>query len=314
MTKTINNKVLITGSNGFVGDALYKNLKLSGYEVIGSVRNNSRSISIQDQIIIESLDLNTDWKDALQGCNTVIHLAGRAHMLNDDAVDPLLEFRITNTEGTLNLAEQAVKYGVTRFIFMSSIGVNGSSTLDTPFRYDDPISPHSSYAISKHEAEIGLREIAKKSNLEVVIIRSPAIYGKNAPGNFGMIEKFINKGFPLPVGLINNKRSLIALDNIISFIELCIGHQNAANETFLVSDNQDLSTIEIVKLMGSFVGKRPRIIKLPLILLRVIFASLGKNKAGISLISNLQLDINPSLELLEWTPPFNPRDLLETLD
>ena len=193
------------------------------------------------------------------------------------------------------------------FIFLSSIGVNGAVTSGSPFCSSDLPSPHSPYATSKLEAEIGLQLIATRTDMDVVIIRSPAIYGVNAPGNFGLIEKFIKYGIPLPVGSITNKRSLVAIENIVSFITVCIEHQRAANELFLVSDGDDLSTLEIVELAGKLIGKKPKTVKLPLKLLWFILTILGKQKAAVSLMSDLQLDVDRSRELLEWSPPFSPR-------
>ncbi|MDC1322467.1 NAD-dependent epimerase/dehydratase family protein [Pseudomonadales bacterium] len=313
MAEREKNKILVTGANGFVGEALSRELHTSGYDILCSVRDRSRTVAVGKQIIVDSLDSHTQWRQALKGCSTVIHLAGRAHVLNDNVTDPLATFRAINTSGTLNLAEQAAASGVSRFIFLSSIGVNGGETAGLPFNTYDAPHPHSAYAISKLEAEIGLLEIAKRTNLDVVIIRSPAIYGKNAPGNFGLIERFIKYGIPLPVGSIDNKRSLVAIKNLVSFITLCIEHQKAANGLFFVSDNEDLSTLEVVKLMGALVGKKPSIIKCPLICLRFIFKVLGKQKAGESLMSNLQLDSDRSGELLGWSPPFSPKKLIKSL-
>lgn len=301
------NKILVTGSNGFVGKALCQTLRNRGVNYLGSVRDKSLATKGQDYIVVESLDANTDWREALDGCDTVVHLAGRAHVLNDDVADPLAAFRLTNTQGTLNLAEQAAECGVSRFIFLSSIGVNGDETFGIPFSPSNSPSPQTPYAVSKLEAEIGLRGIARRTTLDVVIIRPPAIYGKNAPGNFGLIEKFIRYGIPLPFGSIDNKRSLVAIENIVSFITVCIEHQRAENGLFLVSDDDDLSTLEIVKLVGKLTGKKSKTVKLPLKLLWCIFTILGKRKAAVSVMSDLQIDIDRSRELLEWSPPFSPR-------
>ena len=184
-------KILVTGSNGFVGRALYDELRTLGYDLVGSVRNVSRVVADQTNVVVGPLQKETDWESALSGCTTVIHLAGRAHILNDKARDPTSDFRRVNTEGTLNLAKQAAREGVKRFIFVSSIGVNGSRTGEVPITASSEVKPHSPYAVSKLDAEIGLRQIACKSNMEVVIVRSPAIYGKDAPGNFGLIESSV---------------------------------------------------------------------------------------------------------------------------
>ena len=302
-----NNKILVTGSNGFVGKALCQALRNRGENFTGTLRHKALAIKGQDYIIVDSLDENTDWREALHGCGTVVHLAGRAHVLNDNVVDPLSAFRLTNTQGTLNLAEQAAECGVSRFIFLSTIGVNGAATSGVPYSFLDSPSPHSPYAVSKLEAEVGLREIAKRAGMDYVIIRAPAIYGKNAPGNFGLIEKCIRYGIPLPFGSINNKRSLIAIENIVSFIIVCIEHQRAKNQLFLVSDDDDLSTLEIVELLGKFIGKKTKTVNLPLKLLWLVLTVLGKRKAAVSLMSDLQVDVGRSRELLEWSPPFQPR-------
>lgn len=308
------NKILVTGSNGFVGETLCQELHAGGYDLLRSVRDSSLAVGGARYIVVDSLDADTQWRRALEGCTTVIHLAGRAHILNDKVADPLVAFRVVNVSGTLNLAEQAAAFGVSRFIFLSSIGVNGSMTSGQPFNPDDIPLPHSPYAVSKLEAETGLLDIAKRTNLDIVIIRSPAIYGINAPGNFGLIEKFIKCGIPLPVGSIHNKRSLVAIKNLVNFIALCIDHEKAANELFFVSDNEDLSTLEVVKLMGKLLGKKPIITKFPLVCLWFIFNILGKQKAGESLMTDLQLDIGRSREVLGWSPPFNPKELIERLD
>tara|TARA_B110000503_G_C7162388_1_gene420257 strand:+ start:1348 stop:2292 length:945 start_codon:yes stop_codon:yes gene_type:complete len=306
-----NKKVLITGSNGFLGKSLCKKLRSDGYNVFGSVRNKLSINSEKNSIYIKDLDINTNWKEALEGCEVVIHLAGRAHILNDKIANPLKEFRKINREGTLNLAKQAAASGVSRFIFISSIGVNGAVTLNTKLTPYDLPSPHSPYAISKFEAEQELKDLANKTGLELVIIRSPAIYGPDAPGNFGMLEKFIKLGIPLPVGKINNKRSLVAIENIVSFIEICINHKNAANEVLFVSDNYDLSTLDIVKIIGKIIGKKPRIMNLPIKFIWFIVNLLGKQKTGDSLMSDLQLDVSKSIDSLGWNPPFNPKTIIE---
>jgi len=310
---TNRNRILVTGANGFVGKQLCQELRSASYDLLTSVRDSSRAIIGQEHVVVGNLDADAQWGKALEVRDTVIHLAGRAHVLNDNVADPLAAFRLINTLGTLNLAEQAAASGVSRFIFLSSIGVNGAVTSGLPFTFNDSPYPHSPYAVSKLEAEVGLLLIGKRTNMDIVIIRSPAIYGVNAPGNFGLIEKFIRYGIPLPVGSIDNKRSLVAIKNLVNFITLCVEHPKAANELFLVSDNEDLSTLEVVKLMGKLAGKNPKIAKFPLRFLQFIFNIIGKRKVGESLMSDLQLDIDRSLELLGWSPPFNPRVLIESL-
>ncbi len=307
-------KILVTGSNGFVGSELCQGLRATDYACTGSIRDSKKAITGQEHVVVETLDSSTDWRAALAGCDTVIHLAGRAHVLTENVSDPSSIFREINTLGTLNLAEQAAELGISRFIFLSSIAVNGAFTSGLPFTPNDPPFPHSPYAMSKLEAEIGLRKLSKRSNLEVVIIRAPAVYGKNAPGNFRLLAQFIRYGIPLPVGSICNRRSLVSIKNLVSFIVLCIEHQKVENKLFIVSDNEDLSTVEVVKLMGKFVGKKPRIIKFSLILLRFIFKCLGKQKVGQSLMEDLQVDSDLCEELLGWSPPFSPKAFIKSLD
>ena len=301
-------KILITGSNGFVGGALYDDLRTLGYDLRGSVRNLSKFVAEQSNVVVGSVDNKTDWEGALAGCTTVIHLAGRAHILNDRARDPALDFRSVNTEGTINLAKQAVREGVERFIFVSSIGVNGSRSGEVPITADSDVNPHSPYAVSKLDAEVGLRQIACKSNMEVVIVRPPAIYGRDAPGNFGLIEASVSKGIPLPFGSIVNRRSLIYLRNLTSFLAVCIEHQEVGGKVFVIDDNNDLSTPEIVLVMAGLSDKRVRIIKFPQSILSFLLRVIGKDKVRESLMDNFQIDSSATRALTGWTPPFNPKD------
>ncbi|MDA7717837.1 NAD-dependent epimerase/dehydratase family protein [Pseudomonadales bacterium] len=305
-------KILITGSNGFVGRALYDELRARDYDVRGSVRDLAKFVGEQSNVVVGSLDNKTDWEGALGGCTTVIHLAGRAHIFNDRASDPASDFRRVNTEGTINLAEQAVVEGVERFIFVSSIGVNGSKSCEVPITAGSDVNPHSPYAKSKLDAEVGLRKIACKSNMEVVIVRPPAIYGIDAPGNFGLIEAGISKGIPLPFGSIVNRRSLIYLRNLTSFLAVCIEHQEVGGELFVIDDNNDLSTPEIVLVMAGLSDKRARIIKFPQSILSFLLRAIGKDKVRESLMENFQIDSSATRALTGWTPPFNPRDFFQS--
>ena len=307
---TYANKVTVTGCNGFVGQALCKYLCDINYDVIGTVRDESRSTSDYKCVPVGEIDSDTDWRPALRGQNTVVHLAGRAHILRDRSKDSLTEFRRVNTLGTINLAQQAIEFGISRFIFISTIGVNGFVSKDNSFSERSNEEPHSPYAISKFEAELSLKKLVSNTPMELVIIRPPAIYGESAPGNFGLIIKAINKGIPLPFANINNKRSLIYLHNLTSFIEICIVNERAANRLFIVDDNEDLSTPDIINLMGSFADKNPKIIKTPIWFLRLIFGILGRKKTGHSLLSDLQLDSSYTREHLNWKPPFNPRNII----
>ena len=303
-------KILITGSNGFVGKALYEELKNLDYKLIGSVRDISKRDSSQLNVIVGSIDGKTNWETALDGCSVVIHLAGRAHILNDKSEDPYSDFYSINTEGTINLAKQSIKKGVKRFIFVSSIGVNGSKSGETAITAKTAINPNSPYAKSKIEAEIALQQMSSKNNMELVIVRPPAIYGKDAPGNFGLIEKFLKKGIPLPFGSIKNKRSLIYLHNLTSFLAVCVENKYLADRVLVVDDNEDLSTSEIVLLIACLSNSRARIINFPKFILSFLLKTIGKNKMKESLMNNLKIDSSVPRDITGWEPPFNPKKLL----
>jgi nucleoside-diphosphate-sugar epimerase len=303
--------LLLTGGTGFIGQALIERLLSDGcYQPAVAIRRRvvdfpSGVLSVQ----VGDLSLNTDWSVALAGARVVIHAAARAHVLSETADDPLAEFRQVNVSGTLALAQQAVQAGVKRFIFISSIGVNGNQS-SRPFTVDDMPNPIEPYAVSKYEAELGLRQLAAETGMEVVIIRPPLVYGPNAPGNFGRLIKTVNKGLPLPLGAIQNRRSLVALDNLVDLIVTCIDHPAAANQTLLVSDGEDLSTTELLRRMGTALGKPARLLPVPSWLLETGAALLGKQALSQRLCGSLQVDIGKTRELLNWTPPVSVDEAL----
>ena len=224
-------------------------------------------------------------------------------MLKDSAADQLSKFRIVNTDGTLNLARQAITAGVKRFVFISSIGVNGSqSKLGQPLSELDQAHPSNMYTISKWEAEKGLIRLSHETGFDVVIIRPPLVYGRNAPGNFGALMRAVQSGLPLPLGAVQNQRSFVALDNLVDFIVTCINHTQAANQTFLVSDGQDLSTTEFICGMAKAAGVPARLLPVPVWALKVGASLFGKGDAVHSLCSNLQADISKASSLLGWAP------------
>lgn len=303
-------RVLVTGGQGFVGKALTDGALLNGF----AVRVSSRQKLISAEACLEyrrvgDLGPVTDWLDALEDVATVVHCAARAHVMKDIASDPLAIFRTINVAGTLNLARQAFESGVKRFVFISSIGVNGSQTVPgKPFSETDQPNPHNAYALSKWEAEQGLMHIADETGLEVVIIRPPLVYGPNAPGNFGSLMRAVQRGWPLPLGAIHNQRSLVALDNLVDFIITCIDHPQAANQTFLVSDGQDLSTAELVRGMAQAAGVPARLLPVPVWALQAGAALLGKGDAVQRLCGNLQVDISKARRLLGWVPPVSVKE------
>lgn len=255
------------------------------------------------------LSIGQSWEEGLVDKHVVIHSAARVHVMNDQSADPLAEFRKVNVDGTLHLARQAAAAGVRRFIFISSIKVNGEGTvLGKPYTAMDTPSPQDPYGISKMEAERGLREIAQQTGMEVVIIRPVLVYGPGVKANFRSMMNWLNKGVPLPLGSIHNKRSLVSLDNLVDLIVTCIDHPAAANQTFLVSDGDDLSTTEMLRRMGQALGKRARLIPVPAWCLETGAALLGKRAVAQRLCGSLQVDISHTCDTLGWTPPVSVDD------
>ncbi|MEI8631905.1 SDR family oxidoreductase [Vibrio sp. PP-XX7] len=299
--------ILLTGSTGFVGSALLKRLLMQDDMKIKVVVRHS--IVLENVFCLEVDDINaaTDYSSVIHDTETVIHCAARAHIMDDSAADPLSAFRAVNTEGTLNLALQAAQAGVKRFIFLSSIGVNGISSM-TPFSVSDTPAPIEDYAVSKLEAEVGLRKIAAETGMEVVIIRPPLVYGPNAPGNFGKLAKLASRNLPLPFGAIHNKHSLVALDNLVDLMIICIDNSNAANQTFLVSDDHDVSTTELLCMIVCASGKAPRLIPVPVSWLKLVGKFTGKQTVIDRLCSSLQVDIRYTKNVLGWSPPVSFKD------
>lgn len=314
MDRQIKNKVLVTGSNGFVGTNLCEYLINKDMLINKSYGTSKTGTLDKDEFIIDLKNKRVDWVDSLRGCKSVIHLASRVHIMKENSDNPLEEFRKINYEGTVSLAKQAAQVGVEKFIFLSSIGVNGVETHGQPYSINTPPNPHSPYAVSKFEAEIALKDIAKESGMKLIIIRAPAIYGRNAPGNFRIVEKFIKTGIPLPFLSIKNKRSLISLDNLIDFIYVCLTKAFEENKTFLASDKSDLSTPEILKIMGGINGKKARIFPFPKFLLKLLFNMIGQAKLSQSLLGDLQIEHSDDHTLAGWNPPFKPRSYLKNCD
>jgi len=300
-------RVLVTGSSGFVGKALMPALLFRGHKPTAAVhRAEEKSDGRLSSFVVCNIDGTTGWSKALQNADAVIHLAARVHVMRDAADDPLAEFRRVNTEGTLNLARQATEVGARRFIFLSTIGVNGNSTLHGKvFAPTDNPSPHDPYSMSKYEAEIGLRSIAQSTGMEVVIIRPSLVYGANAPGNFGKLTRLVAKSLPLPLGSINNLRSFVGIDNLVDFIITCLEHPAAANETFLVSDGEDLSTPDLIRRMARAMNRPARLLPVPKSVLMAGATILGKRSMAQRLCGNLQVDISKSRALLGWKPPIS---------
>ena len=294
--------ILITGASGFVGSRLFEQLNKLDRQVTSVVRQSSRS----DHVSVGEINANTNWSEVIHGHNCVIHTAARVHVMKDASLDPLAVFRKVNVDGTLNLARQAAAAGVKRFIFISSIKVNGEFTLPSmSFTADDNPSPVEPYGQSKYEAEQGLIKLAKETGLDVVIIRPPLVYGPGVKGNFANMMRWIEKGVPLPLGSIPNQRSLIALDNLIDLIITCIDHPAAANQIFLASDGQDLSTTALLLEVAHVMNKPCRLLPIPPALINVAAKIAGKQAVAQRLLASLQVDISKNEALLGWKPPIS---------
>ena len=294
-------KLLITGSSGFVGLNLCSTLATYNHTIYHVYRTTFGNITPK-----------TDWSNVTNEIDCIIHLAARVHLMQDSATDPLAAYRAVNTASTINLARQAANAGVRRFIYLSSIKVNGEYTQpDTSFTADDEgYIPNDPYSISKYEAEHVLRALATETGIEIVIIRPPLVYGSGVKANFLSMMHWLHKGIPLPLGNIHNQRSLVALPNLIDLITTCIDHPAAANQTFLVSDGEDLSTTELLQRLSHALGKPARLLPIPQSWLETGLILLGKRAIAQRLCGNLQVDISKTCDLLGWTPPVSVDEAL----
>ena len=301
--------VLLTGASGFLGKAVFRALKLQGVAVRPVFRTlvsaQQARCSADEAVLMQTLDAHTDWTRVLEGVDAVVHAAARVHVMREAAVEPLADYRRVNVAGTLQLARQAAVSGVHRFVFISSIKVNGEATETTRlFCADDVPQPADAYGMSKMEAEQGLRDIAAQTGMEVVIIRPPLVYGPGVKANFESMMRWVTRGLPLPLGaVIGNRRSLVAVDNLVDLIIRCIDHPAAANQTFLVSDGEDLSTAELLRRLGSALGRPARLVAVPTPLLTLGATLIGKRGVAQRLCGSLQVDITKTKRLLQWEPP-----------
>jgi nucleoside-diphosphate-sugar epimerase len=297
---------LITGASGFIGRHLTNALQQAAYPwQLRLVGRNTDRLMAAPQIThhaIGTIDGSTDWSGLLPGVDVVVHAAARVHLLHDTATDALAQYRRTNTEGTLRLAQQAATAGVKRLVFLSTIGIHGTGQ-NRPYQETDTPAPHSPYAQSKLDAERGLLALAAHSGMEVVVIRPPLVYGPQAPGNFARLATSVRRGMPLPLGSVRNLRSLVAIDNLVEFIQCVMTHPAAANQAFLVSDGHDISTPELIRRMGAAVHQPARLLPVPLTLLRWGATCVGRQAMLHQLTSTLQADIHKARTLLGWTPP-----------
>lgn len=296
--------ILLTGATGFLGSRLTTALQSKPNVNLTVAVRRRVEISAMNIVEVLTLDANTNWSVALTNQQVVIHAAARAHVMKDEVADPLAEYRRVNVDGTLNLARQAAAAGVRRFFFISSIGVNGNINT-RPFTEDDTPNPVELYAQSKWEAEQGLWQIQRETGIELVIIRPPLVYGRNAPGNFGSLMSWVKKGVPLPLGAIHNQRSLVSVDNLVDLIITCIHHPAAVNQVFLAGDGQDLSTTELLRGVAKAMGKTSRLIPVPVSMMMLAAVLLGKKAIARRIFGSLQVDISKARDMLGWEPPLS---------
>lgn len=345
-------KTFLTGTTGFVGSALLQRFVADGFEVTASVRNESLVLPDGVKKVVGDLSALSSAGDssanlgmtenklrmALSGVNVVVHAAARAHIMRDEVADPLAEYRRVNRDATLALARLAAEAGVKRFVFVSTVKVNGEGTYSqeeilrfaqndrknvqndmskvSVFTPDDKFVPSDPYGLSKYEAEQGLLDIAQETGMEVVIIRPPLVYGLGAKGNFATMVNWVRKGIPLPLGAVRNQRSLVALDNLVDFIALCANparSPRAANEVFLISDGVDVSTSELLRKVAKACGVKSRLLPVPVGLMRFAARLLGKGAVADRLFGNLQVDSSKARDLLGWKPVVTMDEALERM-
>ncbi len=296
-------RILVTGANGFVGRALCGHLGTLGQVVVSAVR---RASGLADEVVVGDIDDATDWTAALRGCDAVVHLVARVHVMDDTAQNSLALYRATNVEATLNLARQAAAAGVKRFVFISTIKVNGEGR-DAAYRETDVAAPGDAYAMSKWEAEQGLQRIARETGLEIVILRPPLVYGPGVKANFLRLMRIVGRGWPLPLGAIRNRRSLLYLGNFVDAIGLCVEHPAAAGQTFLLDDGEAVSTPELVRALANAMGRPVRLLLVPVGVLELAGALLGKRAAVARLTGSLFVDSSAIRSRLGWVPSYTLR-------
>jgi nucleoside-diphosphate-sugar epimerase len=296
--------VLITGANGFVGAALCEVLRKDAVPTRGAVRAHATPQESGLNVEVGEIDANTKWHSALEGVQFIVHLAARVHHMNDDLLESLAEYRRVNVEGTANLALQAAAMGVRRFVFLSTVKVNGESTdVGKPFAVNDTPDPQDAYGLSKYEAEQRLWAIAEETGMEVVVLRAPLVYGPGVKGNFFRLLKTVDDCRPLPLGAICNQRSLIYLYNLVDILQKCLTHPNAAGRTFFVSDGDDVSTPDLIRRLADALGRLPLLVHVPVSWMRWVGRILGKQAVVDRLVTSLSVDISPLQVQLGWTPP-----------
>ena len=301
-------RVLLTGASGFVGRAVQARLLVDGLHRLRCAQRKAPVAPLAgvEYCLAPSLEAEADWSQALADVDAVIHCAARVHVMHEQAADPLAEFRRANVEGTLRLAQQAVAAGVRRFVFVSSIKVNGEQTLPgQAYRADDVLDATDPYGISKREAEDELLALAAETGLEVVIVRPPLIYGPGVKANFLSMMRWLQRGVPLPFGAIGNRRSLVALDNLVDLLVVCLTHPAASGQRFLVCDGEDLSTTELLRRLSAALGRTARLLPVPQALIEWAAILLGRRQLNQRLCGSLQINMDKTRERLGWAPPLS---------
>jgi nucleoside-diphosphate-sugar epimerase len=296
-------KLMVTGAAGFIGTVLCGTLKDRGMEFLPVIRR--RITSFSDALIFNDIGASTEWKTHLRGVNIVVHLAARVHVLNDRSTNRLQDYRFANVDATLNLARQCAAAGVKRFIYLSSIKVNGEETTGRPFAAVDRPHPADPYGISKLEAEQGLKVIASQTGLEVVIIRPPLVYGPNVSANFMQLMQWIKRGFPLPFASLDNQRDVVYVGNLVDLIIRCASSSTAAGHTFLVSDGRSVSTEELIREIALAMNRKPFLLSVPKPALMFFARLLGKEMMAKRLLGSLQVNMEATMETLDWVPPYS---------
>lgn len=306
-------RILVTGASGFIGSSLVAELVSRQHAAVAAVRNNDARQGLRsiERVITEEIGADSVWEGRLAGIDAVVHLAARAHVRQDGSMDPLVEYRSVNVAGTENLARAAASAGVRRFVYVSSIGVNGDKTAGAPFTEQDVPSPQSAYALSKWEAEQVLARVAAETGMEVVVVRPPLVYGPDAPGNFAQLMRALQRGVPLPLSSVHNQRSFIYIGNLVDALVACVVHPAAAGQTYLLCDGEDISTPELLRELGAALGRPARLFACPTWLLELAGRLSGRSIQIARLLDSLQVDNARIRRELGWSPPYSLRQGLK---